>query len=46
MAIGSHMPIITLNVNELNAPTKRHDWLNGLKTTTTTHTQTNIYILQ
>ena len=30
MVIGSYMPIITLNVNGLNAPTKRHrlaEWL-------------------
>ena len=25
LAIGSHMPIITLNGNGLNTPTKRHD---------------------
>ena len=24
MAIGTHISIITLNVNELNVPTKRH----------------------
>ena len=24
MAIGTYLSIITLNVNELNAPTKRH----------------------
>ena len=30
MAIGTYISIITLNVNELNAPTKRHrlaDWI-------------------
>ena len=30
MAIGTHISIITLNVNELNAPTKRHrlaEWI-------------------
>ena len=30
MAMGSYLPIITLNVNGLNAPTKRQR-LNGLK---------------
>jgi len=34
MAIGAHISIITLNVNGLNAPTKRHDWLNGYKNKT------------
>ena len=35
MAIGAYISIITLNVNGLNAPTKRHSiymypsWLNG-----------------
>ena len=30
MVIGTYIPIITLNVNELNAPTKRHrlgEWI-------------------
>ena len=27
MAIGTYISIITLNVNELNAPTKDTDWL-------------------
>ena len=30
MAIGTYLSIITLNVNELNAPTKRHrlaEWI-------------------
>ena len=27
MVIGSYMSIITLNVNGLNAPTKRHSWV-------------------
>ena len=31
MATGSHLSIITLTVNELNAPTKRKDWLSGYK---------------
>ena len=31
MAAGSYLPIVTLNVNELNAPTKRKDWLSGYK---------------
>ena len=31
MAIGTHISIITLNVNGLNAPTKRLDWLNEYK---------------
>ena len=29
MIIGSYMLIITLNVNGLNAPTKRHSWMGG-----------------
>ena len=29
--MGSYLSIITLNVNGLNAPTKRKDWLNGQK---------------
>ena len=32
MTIGTYISIITLNVNELNAPTKDTDWLNGYKT--------------
>ena len=28
--IGSYISIITLNVNRLNAPTKRHSWLGGI----------------
>ena len=32
--IGIHISITTLNVNGLNAPTKRHDWLNGYKNNT------------
>ena len=31
MAKGTHISIITLNVNGLNAPTKRLDWLNEYK---------------
>ena len=32
MAIGTYISIITLNVNRLNAPTKKTtDWLNGYK---------------
>ena len=31
MAIGTYISIITLNVNALNVPTKRHRLLNGLK---------------
>ena len=34
MVIGTHISIITLNVNGLNAPTKRQDWLNGYKSKT------------
>ena len=35
MAIGTYISIITLNVNGLNAPTKRpRDWLNGHKVKT------------
>ena len=33
MAIGTYISIITLNVNRLNAPTKRHR-LNGYKNKT------------
>ena len=33
MVIGTHIPIITLNVNGLNAPNKT-DRLNGLKNKT------------
>ena len=33
MAIRTHISIITLNVNRLKAPTKRH-WLNGYKNKT------------
>ena len=29
MAAGSYLSVITLNVNGVNAPTKRKDWLNG-----------------
>ena len=31
MAIRTYIAIITLNVNGLNAPTKKTDWLNGCK---------------
>ena len=31
MAAGSYLSIVTLNVNELNAPTKRKYWLSGYK---------------
>ena len=31
MIMGSYLSIVTLNVNGLNSPTKREDWLNGLK---------------
>ena len=34
MSIGTHIQIITLNVNGLNAPTKDTDWLNGSKNMT------------
>ena len=34
MAIGTYISIITLNVNGLNAPTKRHRWRNGYKNKT------------
>ena len=37
MALGTHISIITLNVNGLNAPPKDTDWLNGYKN------KTNIY---
>ena len=34
MSVNTHLPIITLNVNELNAPIKRHrvaDWIKKQK---------------
>ena len=34
MAIGTYLSIITLNVNELNAPTKDTDQMNGYKNNT------------
>ena len=34
MVIGRYISIITLNVNGLNAPTKRHRLLNGYKNKT------------
>ena len=34
MAVRTYISIITLNVNELNAPTKDTDWLNGYKNKT------------
>ena len=34
MVIGTYILIITLNVNGLNAPTKRHSSLNGYKNKT------------
>ena len=34
MATGSYLSIMTLNVNGMNAPTKRKDWLNGHKNET------------
>ena len=39
MAIGTYISIITLNVNVLNAPTKRHSWLNVYKN------KTHIYVI-
>ena len=39
MAIGTYISIITLNVNGLNAPTKRHRLENGYKT------KTHIYVV-
>ena len=36
MAIGTYVPIITLNVNGLNAP-KDTNWLNGYKNKTHMH---------
>ena len=39
MAIGTHISIITLNLNGLNAPTKGTDWLNGYKN------KTHIYVV-
>ena len=34
MTIETYISIIALNVNGLNAPTKRQDWLNGYKNKT------------
>ena len=34
MPIGKYISIITLNVNGLNAPIKRHRWLNAYKNKT------------
>ena len=34
MVIRTHILTITLNVNELNAPTRDTDWLNGYKNKT------------
>ena len=34
MVIGTYISKITLNVNGLNAPTKRHYWVNGYKNKT------------
>ena len=34
MVIGTHISILTLNVNGLNAPPKDRDWLNGYKNKT------------
>ena len=34
MVTGSYLSIITLNINGLNAPTKRKDWPNGYKNKT------------
>ena len=31
MTMGSYLSLITLNVNELNAPIIDKDWLNGYK---------------
>lgn len=34
MAMRTQVSIITLNVNRLNAPSKRHGWLNRIKNKT------------
>ena len=34
MTIGTYISIITLTVNRLNAPTRRHNCLNGYKNKT------------
>ena len=34
MATGSYLPIITSNVNGLNAPNQNKDWLDGYKNKT------------
>ena len=34
MVTGSYLSIITININGLNAPTKRQNWLNGYKNKT------------
>ena len=42
IAIGRYISMIALNVNELNAPSKRHNWLNGYKNN---NNNNNIYVL-
>ena len=37
MAIRTHISIFTIKVNELNAATKRHRWVNGYQSKTHTH---------
>ena len=43
MAIGTHISIITLKVNGLNAPTKDTAWPKGLNKTKQNKTKTHIY---
>ena len=38
MAMRTYISIITLNVNRLNAPAKRHGWLNRHQNMTHIHT--------
>ena len=38
MAMEPYLSIITLNVNESDAPTKDKDWLNGYKNKTPIYT--------
>ena len=37
MAIGTYISVVVLNANGINAPTKRHSWLDGYKNKTYTY---------
>lgn len=43
IAIGTYISMIALNVNELNAPNKSTNWLNGYKNNN--NNNNNIYVL-